>query len=176
MAGIAFFVGSVVTYFKIRNEAQDRVWTKQEAIAGELPQFMRSVTQSLLYSRDLLAIIDKYRLVSGPELRGELDILVTDMQTGNQAEALTSFEKRLHIDYLTTFVTGLISETKGVDQKHFLRSTEQDMKKLSVEQLKRKAFKKPEKLRFALFLNMVLLLLSIIVFQIFSGFQYMLHF
>lgn len=169
-----FVLTAIVAFLKVRDEAQDRMKKRQESIREELPQFMRTVTQSLLYDRDILSIVDKYRAVSGDGLRYELGRLVTAMKSGNHEQALTDFADRIQIDYLTTFVSGLVSQSKGIDQKMFLRMTEDEVKKISVERIKQKAFKKPEKLRLAqamLVISIILLTFSILLVQVFQGLQ-----
>lgn len=173
IVGGLLFIAAIIQYFRIKNEVGDRLRHKREAIGEEAPQFMRTITQSLLYTRDILGIVDKYRLTAGPQLRAELDILVTDMKTGNHEQALLAFARRVQIDYVTTFVTGLVSQSKGIDQTEFLRSTENEMKRLSIEKMKAEAFKKPEKLRtaqFILLVNLVAAWLIAIGLQIFTQF------
>lgn len=169
-----FFIYAVFVFFKVNREVDDLLKERQSAISRELPRFMRTITQTLLYDRDLLAMVDKYRLVAGSYLRMELDRLVLDMKTGNQQKALDRFAKRIGIDYLTTFVNGLISETRGVDQKVFLRSAENEMKKVTIERLKKEAFKKPDKLRLVqllLIVSLIVIWLSALGFQAFQGLE-----
>lgn len=137
-----FLVTAVILGIQTQGEARARLRKRSRRLAGELPQFMRTISQTLRYNRDLLGIVKQYRYVAGPELRAELDILVTDMQTSNQEQALIRFADRLRIDDLTTFVNGLVSESKGYDQVEFLRSTERDMRKTSLERLKTEAKRK----------------------------------
>ena len=165
-------VFAVVTFFRVRAEVYDRLKAMRAEIEKELLQFMRTVIQSLMFSRDLPGMLDKYRAVAGSALRGKLDVLVVEMKAGNREEALSHFEKSVGIPYLTTFVTGLISQSRGVDQQEFLRSTEADMKKLSVEKLRKEAFKKPGKLhisQFILVLSILVVWLTAIGIQVFSG-------
>lgn len=117
---------------------------------------------------------DKYRAVAGDGLRYELDRLVTAMKAGNHEQALTDFADRIQIDYLTTFVSGLVSQSKGIDQKMFLRMTEEEIKKISVERIKQKAFKKPEKLRLSqamLVIGVLALIFTTLGIQAVQGFH-----
>lgn len=170
-----FFALSIVSYFKLRDEVDEKLKKKRQAIKKELLQFMLTVIRSLKFSRDITAIADKYRLVAGPELRAELNILVLDLKTINQEQALRSFARRIDINELTTFVDGLISENRGVNQIDYLKSVEKELKKKTKEGLKKEAFKKPGRLRiaqFAVVVSTILVLLTAIGYQVVSNYLY----
>lgn len=172
--GVVLIVTGIIFYFKAKDEVNDRLKKKKAAISKELPQFMRTITQTLLYSRDILSMVDKYRLVAGSELCSELDILVLNMKTGNHEQALSAFSERIDIDYLTSFVTGLVSQSRGVEQSDFLKSVEKELKTYAIEALKTEAFKKTGKLQIAQYLllaAMVLQWLTAIGLEAFKGFQ-----
>lgn len=174
-----FFALSVISYYKLRDEVDDKLKKKRQAVKKELLQFMLTIIQSLKYSRDMTAIADKYRLVAGPELRAELNILVLDLKTINQEQALRAFARRIDIDYLTTFVDGLISENRGVDQIEYLKSVEKELKKKTKEGLKKEAFKKPGRLRiaqFAVVASIILVWLTAIGYQVVSNYLYTFNF
>lgn len=170
-----FFTLSVISYYKLRDEVDDRLKKKRQAIKKELLQFMLTIIQSLKFSRDVTAIADKYRLVAGPELRAELNVLVLDLKTINQEQSLRAFAQRIDIDDLTTFVDGLISESRGVNQVEYLKSVEKELKKKTKEGLKKEAFKKPGRLRiaqFAVVASIILVWLTAIGFQVVSNYLY----
>lgn len=172
-------VSAVITYYKVKNEVDDKLKSQRTAINIELPQFMLTIIQTLLYSRDLQDMIDKYRLVAGPELRYKLDLLMFNMKTGNHEQALSDFAESIGIDYLTTFVNGLISQSRGISQRDFLISVEKDMKVKTIERLKIKGNKKPGKLRiaqFLLFSSSALIWLAAIGLSAFSGVKILYNF
>lgn len=175
LISLVFFVLGLVSYFKMRDEADEKLKKKKESIKKELPQFMRTIIQSLKFSRDISVMVDKYRLIAGPELKAELDILLLDLKTINQEEALKAFADRIDIDYLTSFVNGLVSENRGVDQAEYLQSVERELKKMHIEDLKREAFKKPDKLHLAqaaVVGAIILVWMTAIAFQIVSSYLY----
>lgn len=140
-------VVSLVAFQRVMKEVNQRAKVKRKAIERELPQFMRTITQTLLYSRDLLAMADKYRAIAGPAFRRELDHLVLDMKIGNHEDALDAFAKRINIDYLSNFTSGLISQSKGISQREYLISVERDLKKQMHEDMKIRALRQPRKLK-----------------------------
>lgn len=170
-----FFALSIVSYFKLSDEVDKKLKEKRQAIKKELLQFMLTVIRSLKFSRDIAAIADKYRLVAGPELRAELNILVLDLKTINQEQALRAFARRIDINELTTFVDGLVSESRGVNQVEYLKSVEKELKKKTKEGLKKEAFKKPGRLRiaqFAVVASIILVWLTAIGYQVVSNYLY----
>lgn len=177
--GGVMVVAAIIVFFQVRRDAEKALEKKRQAIEAEAPRFMRSLTQSLLYTRDILGIVDKYRISSGPALLAELDILVTEMKTGNHEQALLNFSRRVHIDYVTTFISGLVSQSKGIDQREFLLSTEQEMKKVTLERLKAEAFRQPDRLIKAQIIAAVgigLIWLTAMGFQLYSSFNTVFHF
>lgn len=143
-------VVSLIAFQRVMKEVNQRAKAKRKAIERELPQFMRTITQTLLYSRDLLTMVDKYRAVAGPASRRELDQLVLDMKIGNHEDALDAFAKRINIDYLSNFTSGLISQSKGISQREYLISVERDLKKQMHEDMKIRALRQPKKLKWAM--------------------------
>jgi hypothetical protein len=124
--------------------------------------------QSLINDRDLLGILDKYRLIAGKELRSELDILVTNMKTGNHADALIKFNKRINLESLSSFITGLISHIKGTDQTVFLMMVDESVRQTHIEKLYRRIENKPNKMRVV---QVLLVLCIILIFLSSLGLQ-----
>jgi flagellar protein FlaJ len=165
---ITCFLFAFIIYYKLKGEVTDRLKAKREAIDKEVPQFIQTVVLSLKNDRDLLGILDKYRLVAGNELRSELDILVTNMKTGNSGDALILFNKRIGLESFSSFITGLISHIKGTDQTVFLTMVYESVNQKHIEKLYRSIERKPDKLRI---IQVLLVLCIILIFLTALGLQ-----
>ncbi len=141
---------AAAVFFKKIKYAEEKVRDINEEIISELPMFIRNFSYSLEFTRDVVAIIDSYRTVAGKHLKAELDILVTEMKTGSYEDAIQRFDKRLNIDAVTSFATGLIGIGRGIDYKTYFFLLEENMRILARENLKRKVSKRPGKLQKAI--------------------------
>jgi hypothetical protein len=81
-----------------------------------MPRFVRTLCRSLQTDRDLVSVIGSYRKVAGPELGGELDILLVEMQSGNVQSALVHFENRIGSPEAFRLCAALSDMSLGVDQ------------------------------------------------------------
>ncbi len=88
------------------------------------------------------------RKIAGDDFKYDLDILITDLKTGNTEDALQRFDERVNIPQLSTFISGVIGTSKGIDQETFFLSLmEQEMKILARENIKREIAKRPGKIK-----------------------------
>ena len=137
----------VILYFKERQAVTDKLKKINGHILEELPRFIRTYNNSLKSSKDILRFMEKYRKIAGCEFKYDLDILITELKTGNTEEALQRFDDRVNIPQLSTFVSGVIGTSKGIDQATFFYLMEQDMKILARENIKREIAKRPGKIK-----------------------------
>jgi len=137
----------IVLYFKERQAVTDKLKKINGHILEELPRFIRTYNNSLKSSKDILRFMEKYRKVAGDEFKYDLDILITELKTGNTEEALQRFDDRVNIPQLSTFVSGVIGTSKGINQETFFYLMEQDMKILARENIKREIAKRPGKIK-----------------------------
>lgn len=106
-------VGILLLFALRLRRLPDAVGQKRREIEAELPRLVGTVRKVTAHSRDVLAILDEYRLCAGPALRRELDITVADMRSGNYEMALTRMETRVSSPMLGDVVRGLISLIRG---------------------------------------------------------------
>jgi tight adherence protein C len=138
---------SVVVYFKEIRAADEAVMKRRKEIEYELPRFVSTLTQELKASRDVLAILERYRKNSKGSIRKELDITIADMKTGTYEAALTRFETRLGSSQLSSLVRGLVSVLQGDDGIVYFQLLSHELKQLQIQQLKNIAIKRPGKIR-----------------------------
>ena len=137
----------IMLFFKERQTVGDKLKKINSHILEELPRFIRTYNNSLKSSKDILRFMEKYRKIAGDEFKYDLDILITELKTGNTEEALQRFDERVNIPQLSTFVSGVIGTSKGIDQETFFYLMEQDMKILARENIKREIAKRPGKIK-----------------------------
>ncbi len=137
----------IMLFFKERQSVKDKLKKINGKILDELPRFVRTYNNSLKSSKDILKFMERYRKIAGDDFKYDLDILITDLKTGNTEEALQKFDERVNIPQLSTFISGVIGTSKGVDQETFFYLMEQDMKILARENIKREIAKRPGKIK-----------------------------
>ncbi len=99
-------------------------------------------------------------------------MLITEMKSGNIEDALRRFDERVNVSQLSTFISGVIGTSKGIDQRTFFFMMEQNMKVLFRENMKREMAKRPPKMKMAAFSVAICMALMYIVpmaLQITSG-------
>ena len=137
----------VFALMKQRDALNEKIRTKELAISQEMPRFVRTLGRSLQSDRDLVSVIDSYRKVSGPELGGELDILLAEMQSGNVQSALVHFENRIGSPEAFRLCGALRDMSMGIDQTAALSYMADDMARSAKETVKRELSLRPGKMR-----------------------------
>jgi len=144
------FIILLTTIFALMNQRDAlnaKVRRKELAISQEMPRFVRTLCRSLQTDRDLVSVIGSYRKVAGPELGGELDILLVEMQSGNVQSALVHFENRIGSPEAFRLCAALSDMSLGVDQTATLSYMADDMARLVKENIKRELSLRPGKMR-----------------------------
>ncbi|RCX10415.1 Flp pilus assembly protein TadB [Anaerobacterium chartisolvens] len=140
---------SIAMYFKEKGKVDTVLKKTNEKILKELPRFIRTFSHSLKGTDDIIKIFETYRKVAGKAFQYDLDVLITDLKIGNHEEALKRFDERLNIPQLSTFVSGIIGTSKGIDQNTFFAFMEENMKTLARENLRRELQKRPGRFKAA---------------------------
>lgn len=144
------FVILLVTVFvlmKQRDTLNEKIRKKELAISQEMPRFVRTICRSLQSDRDLVSVIGSYRKIAGPELGGELDILLAEMQSGNVQSALIHFENRIGSPEAFRLCSALRDMSMGIDQTAALSYMADDMARSAKENIKRELSLRPGKMR-----------------------------
>ncbi len=139
----------VMLFFRERQSVDEKLKKINRKILDELPRFVRTYSNSLKSSKDILGFMERYCKIAGANFKYDLDILITELKTGNMEEALRRFDERVNIPQLSTFISGVIGTSKGIDQQTFFYLMEQDMKVLARENIKREIAKRPGKMKVA---------------------------
>ena len=158
---------SILTYFKEIQKADERLKAKRDEIEGELPRMVATIEQELKASRNVIGMLERFRLNAGESLTGELDILLADMRSSNYEAALTRFEARINSPMLSDVVRGLIGVMRGDDSAVYFQMLAHDFKQMELQRLKAKAQKIPPKIRvfsFAMLMCFLLTYLAIICY------------
>lgn len=145
--GIALIVLAVIMYFAYIDKVNDKLKERNDKILAELPRFIRTYNHSRSQNTPLATIIEKYRMVAGDSFKYDLDMLITDLRTMNEDEALRSFDTRINIPHLSQFVSAIISTLHGVNQDMYFSQLEREMNVLARENIKREINKRPDKVK-----------------------------
>ena len=78
----------------LSSAAREKLKKINGKILDELPRFVRTYNNSLKSSKDILKFMERYRKIAGDDFKYDLDILITDLKTGNTEEALQRFDER----------------------------------------------------------------------------------
>lgn len=154
---------AILIFFKEINKADEQLKEKREQIECELPRFVSTIEQTLKASRDVLAMMENYKLNAGPAFVHELDVLTADMRSSSYEAALTRFEARLNSPMLSDVVRGLISVLRGDDSAVYFQMLAHDFKALELQRLKSRAQKIPPKIRVFSFIMLMCFLLTYLV-------------
>ena len=169
LASPAFLVMGIVVYFSESGKAEKTVKKRREEIEYELPRFVATISQELMASRDILAMLETYQKNAGSALKNELAITTADMRTGNYEAALTRMEARISSAMLSDVARGLVGCIRGDDGAAYFRMLSHDMKQLEVQRLKKLAMERPPKIRrysFLLLGCMLLIYMGVMGYQI----------
>lgn len=154
---------AVLVYFKESQKADEKLKAKREEIEGELPRMVATIEQELKASRNVIGMLERFKLNAGEALTGELDVLLADMRSSNYEAALTRFEARLNSPMLSDVVRGLIGVLRGDDSAVYFQMLAHDFKQLELQRLKAKAQKIPPKIRVFSFAMLMCFLLTYLV-------------
>lgn len=162
---------AVAIYFKEIRSAEDAVKERREDIEYELARFVATLTQEFKASRNVLTILETYKLNAGPSFKKELEITVADMKSGSYESALTRFEARIGSSKLSDVIRGLIGVLRGDDGVVYFQMLTHDLKQMEIQRLKTLAMKRPGKIRkysFAMLFCFMLMYLSVMFIEIIS--------
>lgn len=158
---------SLLIYFKEIQKADEKLKAKREAIERELPRMVATIEQELKATRNVIGMLERFKIHAGCALTAELDILLADMRSSNYEAALTRFEARLNSPMLSDVVRGLIGVLRGDDSAVYFQMLAHDFKQIELQRLKAEAQKIPPKIRvfsFAMLMCFLMTYLAIICY------------
>lgn len=130
-----------------RESLTSRIKARDEAIAMEMPRFVRTICRTLHNNRDIYSALASYKKVAGPILSEELDILMAHMRTGGVAIALQQFQKRLGTDSAFRLCSTLQEIDRGIDQTGTLEYLADDMARQAKLNIQKALSTRPGKMR-----------------------------
>ena len=142
---IALFAALLL--MKQREALSSKLKKKDEAIALEMPRFVRTICRNIRSNRDIYALLQSYRKVAGPVLGTELDILLTHMRAGGVSTALQQFQSRLGTEDAFRLCSTLQEIDRGIDQTATLDYLADDMARQAKLKVQKMLSARPAKMR-----------------------------
>lgn len=167
-AAIGILLIAVVMYINQMRSLPGRIRAKRRNIEYELPRLVFTIEKTLRHSRDVIAMLQSYAHVAGPDMKHELEITIADMQSGNYETAITRLESRMGSPLVSDVCRGLISVMRGDDTEVYWKSLEIKFEDYQRELLKLEANKIPKKTKR---LSMIMLFCFLLVWIVVIGVQ-----
>ncbi len=161
----------VLAYFQSTSKLRKRIEKLNQAIDAELPRLVGTMECTLGNNRDLIGFFSRYRRVAGKIMGQELDVLLTDLQTGNQELALRRMEGRIQSSNLSALIMVLLGVDQGTDQRTSLAVLSRDIRTKERELTRRRMEKRPGRIKTAclvLTVEMILMFMVPLVMMIIS--------
>lgn len=162
---------SIAIYFKEIRRADEAMKERREDIEYELPRFVATLAEEFKASRNVLAILETYKINAGPSFKKELEITIADMRSGNYETAVSNLAARIGSAKLSGVVRGLIGVLSGDDGVVYFQIQSFELKQLEIQRLKTMAKARPGKIRkysFAMLFCFMLMYLSVMFIEIIS--------
>lgn len=139
---------AAVLFYRIGSlTLRKKIGARRTRIELELPRFVANIEKTLPHSRDVLAMLESYRVGAGEEFGRELDITVADMRSGNDEAALTRLEARVGSSALSDVVRGLIGILHGEDNGVYWANLSLKFSEAGRQNLREQAGKVPKRVR-----------------------------
>lgn len=148
------------------SEASERLKEKDVEVRKELPKFVSTIVVSLRSEKNIVKVIEAYIKDAKPALRSDLEILLSQMQTGNIESALRNFDMRMGAAEISSLCTSLIYIENGVDQTAALQYLESDMRQAQATLRRLELEKLPGKMRRA-FVPVGIILIGMFFYTVF---------
>lgn len=128
---------------KLKKESLQRI----ADIEIELAQFAGTISQSLKNTRDIVSILENYRVICGDTLREEIQRTLNDIKTGSTEKALTDLEKRVNSAKFSELIRGLISTYRGDNQQIYFDILASEFRKNQREIVKKQLLARQTQLK-----------------------------
>lgn len=144
---VLLLVAAVLFYRLGSMTLRKKIGARRARIELELPRFVANIEKTLPHSRDVLAMLESYRVGAGEEFGRELDITIADMRSGNDEAALTRLEARVGSSALSDVVRGLIGILHGEDNSVYWANLSLKFSEAGRQNLREQAGKVPKRVR-----------------------------
>lgn len=119
---------------------------KKDNIENELPKLASSIAQELQVSRNVVAILNNFKMATTEEFRIELTMLVADMTSTGYEAGLNRFASRINSTTLSEIIRGLNGVLNGDDGVAYFTNLSIVLNNRAKQELIRKANKVPKKI------------------------------
>ena len=154
---------AILMYAQTSQNIHKRVQRLNQRIESALPRMVDTMEHSLQGNRDLIDFFRRYRKSAGHALGREIDVLLADMQTGNQEMALKRMDTRVGSAALSTLVAILCGVNQGIDQRTSLAIFAADLRTKERERLKKQLESSPGHIKAA---SLILTFLMVGMFMV----------
>lgn len=113
--GITFYIIYSGEGKKVKKQLEDKTFE----IDKSLVQFTSNISANLRYTKDVVTILTNYREITSGFLKEEITLALNSAVTTDIELALTEMEKRVNSSRLSNVLNGLISVSRGEDQKAY---------------------------------------------------------
>lgn len=144
---VLLLVAAVLFYRLGSMTLRKKIGARRARIELELPRFVANIEKTLPHSRDVLAMLESYRVGAGEEFGRELDITIADMRSGNDEAALTRLEARVGSSALSDVVRGLIGILHGEGNSVYWANLSLKFSEAGRQNLRERAGKVPKRVR-----------------------------
>ncbi|WMJ24322.1 hypothetical protein RBG61_06555 [Paludicola sp. MB14-C6] len=134
-------IAAVITVVIIYSETKDKAINRTIEIEKELPRFIQTYTESAKTNRNVIDIIESYRLNFKTELTNELAITVADMRTGSPELALQRLEARINSPLMSELIRAILANMRGENMQACFDALVIKVKKTWQQQLTTQALK-----------------------------------
>lgn len=144
---LLFGLLAMLLLMKQKEQLTSKLKAKDDAIAMEMPRFVKTICRTLRSNRDIYAAMASYRRVAGEEIGAELDILLAHMRTGGVTAALQQFQKRIGTEEASRLCSTLHEIDRGIDQSATLDYLADDMARQAKYRIEKTLSLRPAKMR-----------------------------
>ena len=138
-----FVVLGVMLLLRAGADEHQKIEELNRRIEGELPRMIEVMIFTMRRNRDMVQFFERYLLVTGPELKPEIERLLFNMKSGNTIMALTQFKARVRLYTVGEFVAACIGIVQGLDFEQSLKELMQTVLKLEEEGYRRELDARP---------------------------------
>lgn len=147
------FIGAAILYFsyddakKHIKRAYRNYYIKKDNIERELPKLASSIAQELVIDRNVVNILNNFKLATTNEFKSELTTLVADMTSSGYEAGLNRFAGRMNSTQLSEIIRGLNGVLNGDDGISYFTNLSATLNNKVKQDLIRKAKRVPGKIK-----------------------------
>lgn len=138
---------AIFRYLEYMKEPYKKIQENRELIESQLYRFVSIIEQELLVDTDVTRILENFKNQTNKIFKRQLEITLTEMRTMDEITALVKLEARINSTMLSDVVRGLISLTKGENNREYFSMLSNSFKTIYINQKRKEASLLPDKLK-----------------------------